>query len=84
MEPRANPKQIEKDKFVRSVVDQIKEGKKSNAFDQLILIAAPNVLGKLRKSLSGSLSDCVVGEIAKDLTNLNVKDLGGHLGDIRL
>lgn len=84
MEPRANPQQIEKDKFVRSVADQIRDGNKSGAFDQIVLIASPNVLGRLRKLLSDDLSREIVGEIAKDLTNLNIRDLADHMADIRL
>lgn len=84
VEPRSNPKQVEKDKFVRSVADQIRTGNGSGSFDQLVLIASPKVLGQLRKLLSKDFSDRIVGEIAKDLTNLNTRDLAEHLGDIGL
>lgn len=84
LEPRSNPKQVEKDKFVRSVVDQIRRGSVSGSFDQLMLIASPTVLGKLRKLLRKDFGDRIVGEIAKDLTNLNARDLADHLADVGL
>lgn len=84
MEPRAKAKQVEKDKFVRSIVDRIKKGHQSGSFDQLVLIADPSALGVLRKAFSEDVIACVVSEINKDLTNLDVHDLADHLAEIRL
>lgn len=84
MEPRNSPKQLEKEKFVQSVVDQVRKGGLEKAFDQLVLVAAPTALGQLRKALSGEFGDRITSEIAKDLTNVAIHDLPAHLESLRL
>lgn len=84
MEPRNSSKQMEKEKFVQSVVEQVRQGGHEKAFDQLVLVAAPAALGQLRKALSGEFGDRITNEIAKDLTNVAVHDLPAHLESLRL
>ncbi len=84
MEPRTSPKQVEKNKFVQSIIEQVRKGGRENAFDRLVLIAAPTVMGQLRKALSGEFGERITHEIAKDLTNVAIHDLPSHLESIRL
>ncbi len=44
-------------------------------FDELMLVAPPLVLGELRKKLHREVSDRVVGEVPKTLTNHPVYDI---------
>lgn len=48
-------------------------------YDQLILIAAPVVLGYLRQHLSPSVASKVVYEIDKDLTKTPLKEVMGYI-----
>ena len=44
-------------------------------FKEIVLVAPPLVLGELRKKLHQEVSDKVVGEIPKTLTNHAVYDI---------
>mgnify|MGYP002278210325 CR=1 FL=1 len=82
MEPRTDPKHHEEREFLREVVDWLGAQGQKMAFDRLVLIAAPRALGDLRGLLPKSLTDKVVGEIAKDLTRADPSEIEGHLGDV--
>ena len=55
------------DSFARQVVLYLQDAHRERQFDELILVAAPALLAKLRGCLSQSLRDAVIAEIAKDL-----------------
>ena len=49
---------------------------------RVMLVAAPRVLGDLRKALNAQATAKIGGEIGKDLTQVAVHDLGPHLSDL--
>lgn len=58
------------------------EALRSNSYDRLVLIAAPRMLGDLRKALSESVHSRVVAEVNKDLTKLPEAELQTELAKI--
>lgn len=44
-------------------------------FSELVLVAAPPVLGEMRKELHKEVSDRIIGEVDKDLTNHPVHEI---------
>lgn len=48
-------------------------------FKQLVLVAAPQMLGEIRKGLSKQVMDTVIAQADKDLTNHNESDLTQEL-----
>lgn len=44
-------------------------------FGELVLVASPTALGEIRRELHQEVSDRIVGEIAKDLTNHAVSEI---------
>ncbi len=54
--------------FYREVVDRLERGSFDHAFDHLVLIAEPRLLGTIRSLLPERLTIRVVREISKDLS----------------
>jgi len=79
MEPRVDWHRYAKEQFARSVADALDKAALKKKFDELILVAPPQVLGDLRSALGPHARAMVAGEIAKDLTNLPDHELGAHL-----
>jgi protein required for attachment to host cells len=61
--------QLAKERFASDLADRLYKMAHKGKFDRLVLVAAPEVLGELRKNLHKEVADCVVGEVAKNLTN---------------
>lgn len=60
---------LEKTRFATDLADLLYEHAHRNEFDSLVLVADPRVLGDLRAKLHAEVSDRLVGEIPKLLTN---------------
>ena len=66
----ANPdeKQGGEDTFAAAVAKLLNEQAQGNVFEPAVIIAAPQMLGELRKHYHKALSAKLMGEIAKDMT----------------
>ena len=82
MEPPTDAKRHAKGEFARGLAEKINTAMTAGEFDRLVLVAAPVTLGDLRQHLSKHASDNIHGEIAKDLTHANNKDLLAQLGSV--
>lgn len=60
--------QLAKERFAKDLSDKLYEMAHRGDFEKLVLVAAPEVLGELRKNLHKEVSDRVIGEISKNLT----------------
>jgi len=69
----------EKNKFARELAALVEKGYRDKDFNELVLVASPQVLGALRHALKGDVAAAAVAEVAKDLTHLSVHDLPGHI-----
>ena len=67
--------ELAKDRFAADLADKLFEKAHAGEFERLILVAAPSILGELRKSLHKEVADKVVGEIDKTLTNHTVDEI---------
>jgi protein required for attachment to host cells len=72
-------------KFAKEIVDEIDKLVRTEGLGHLILIAAPKMLGELRKA-NGSLkrNGLVVDEIPRELANLTGTQLHDHLASVDL
>ena len=82
MEPRTDPVAHREAAFVKSVAATLDRQQQNGAFDRLVIAAAPDALGDLRKAISPSVRKTVVAELSKDLTNLPTGQLDQHLDGI--
>ncbi len=67
--------QLAKDRFAADLADILYRYAHKGRFKSLVLVASPSVLGALRPELHKEVSDKVIGEIAKTLTNHPVVEI---------
>ena len=82
IEPQTDPHRNLKAKFAHQLADVLAQGLQRNAYDRLVIVAAPVTLGDLRAALSDHVRAKVAGEVAKDLTKTPDNEIAGHLGDV--
>ena len=82
MEPPSDPKRQAEADFVSGLAEMLDRKLQAGAFDRLVLVAAPQALGDIRKALSRPLAGVVHGELAKDLTKVPNNELATHLGEV--
>jgi protein required for attachment to host cells len=54
--------------FAREIAGRLENGRTHAQFERLVLVAAPDLLGLLRKTINGNLSKLIVRTIDKNLT----------------
>ena len=72
MEPPHTAKQQLRTAFAQRIVHALAEGRRAGAFEQLIIVAAPAMLGELRAQLDGPTAVRVTAEFDKDLAGQDV------------
>ncbi|MGF1641380.1 MAG: host attachment protein [Rhodospirillales bacterium] len=81
VEPQTDRHDHEKTQLVRDVAAAIERGADRRAFDRLVLVAPPAILGKLRTALKARTRRLIAAEIGKDLTRLSLREMPQHLAD---
>ena len=61
--------------FAAGLAEVLRQGRNANAYDELLLIAAPRFLGVLRDALDGATTSTIRGTLDKDYAGLNDRDL---------
>ncbi len=61
--------ELQKERFAEDLADKLYKMAHRGRFETLVLVASPQVLGVLRNAMHKEVSDKVIGEIAKTLTN---------------
>jgi len=61
--------QLAKDRFASDLADRLYKQAHRGAFDHIVIVAASRTLGALRKELHQEVTNKIVAEIDKDLTN---------------
>ena len=82
MEPPTPPKEVEAEHFAQQLAAVLEHGHGRNAFSRLILVAPPQFLGLLRKTLSAQVSKRVIASVDKDYTQLQERELPERLGEV--
>lgn len=73
-------KKVEARRFARQLGQRLDRGLAENRFDRVILVAAPEFLGMLRKSLSRGVELKLIDSISKDYGRSNARELEDQLG----
>ena len=79
MEPNTGVKEEQRRRFVKEMVERLQAARVKGDLDQLVLLAAPAVLGVIRKTLNPDLQKAVVKEIPKDLIGQGVDQIQSQL-----
>jgi len=75
IEPHMGAKQEPRRRFVKELVERLEKAHLHGDFEQLVLVAAPAVLGVIRKTLPTDLEKSVVKEIPKDVIGQSVEKI---------
>ena len=67
--------QLEEDRFAADMAALLKTRALRNDFEALVVVAPPRTLGELRKHYHKEVEKRLVGEVAKDLTNVPVEEI---------
>ncbi|MGE0660870.1 MAG: host attachment protein [Reyranellaceae bacterium] len=68
--------------FADQLVDILNKGAANDDFARLVLVAPPQMIGRLREKLSDVAARRLIGSLDKDLTHVGLDDLPKHLADI--
>jgi protein required for attachment to host cells len=68
--------QLAEERFAHEISAALYRLAHAGAFQALIVVAPPKVLGNLRASFHKEVAERVVGEIAKDLTAQPIREIG--------
>jgi len=82
MEYTTDPVEVREARFVREIADMLEEKRAGGAYDRLILAAAPNALGDMRKVMTPAVKQTLMAELPKDLTNLPKPELDRHFASM--
>lgn len=82
VESKVNWHNFEKHRFAGDMADFLEKADHDRVFDALVVVAPPEIMGALRKKMNSNVKGKVTAELGKDLTHLNLQDLGEHLKDI--
>jgi protein required for attachment to host cells len=80
-EPHTTVRELVRNRFARELADWLAEAVRADRFDRLILTAAPPMLGALRGLLDAAVAERLEADLAKDLVNIPLGDLGAHFED---
>lgn len=77
--PEVEPKEQEQIRFAKTIAERLERGRVDNAFERVVLVAAPAFLGHLRDKLGAPLAALVSLELDKDYTALRPEQLRARL-----
>jgi protein required for attachment to host cells len=66
---------LEKHRFARQIADALYSAAHRGQYSKLVIAAPPMIMGDLRKAMHKEVSDKVVAEVSKDLTNMAAPDI---------
>lgn len=78
-QPETEPKEVEMDKFAKSLSDYICAAHQKGDFSRLYLMASPFFLGLLRQHLNLTTQKTIVAELAKDMTERSTSEIEQQL-----
>lgn len=75
----SDPKEYEAERFAGELARELENGRTSNAYKKLVVVAAPHFHGLLNNHMNEQTRAMVVNDIQKDLTDCETRDLPGRL-----
>lgn len=79
MASNTSVKEEQRRRFVKEMVERLQTAYLKGVFDKLVLLAAPAVLGVIRKTLTADLEKIVIKEIPKDVIGQDVEKIQSQL-----
>ena len=82
IEWQTSPKEAEMLQFANELATYLGAARKQNAFQHLVLVASPHILGLLREKLDAPTSAMISGTLSKDYTYVGIEELRKHLAEV--
>ena len=79
MEPDTGVKEESRRRFVKKIVELLESANFRGDYDRLVLLAAPAMLGVIRKTLTSKLTKAVIKEIPKDVIGQDLDKIQAQL-----
>ena len=67
--------ELEKERFAASIANRINKVALSGAFNQLVIVAPPKILGDLRHKFTRETETKIIAEVPKDLTHHTIAEI---------
>ncbi|MDA8383645.1 MAG: host attachment protein [Betaproteobacteria bacterium] len=77
--PATDPKSNEADRFAQELARELEQGRATNGYDRLILLASTPFIGMLNARLTERVRALVTERIEKDYTRATEKELSAYL-----
>ena len=74
-QPANDPKQLEADRFAGELNEALETGRKQRDYQRLILVAAPQFMGRLKRRFGAPLQRLVTDSFEKDYTKSDPRNL---------
>jgi len=74
-QPANDPKQLEADRFAGELNEALETGRKQREYQRLILVAAPQFMGRLKRRFGAPLQRLVTDSFEKDYTKSDPRNL---------
>lgn len=81
-QPHIEVKEEVKLQLAKTIAEHINKAHASKAFDRLILVAPPRMLGYLRDQLDKKVMKAVIAELVKDITHFDTKSVAGMIDGV--
>ena len=82
MKPRSDPHENAEEQFSRGLAQKLEKAASLGRFDQLLVIADPKTMGRLRQQMRKSMAGKVADEVALDLVGLPLPQLETRVRDV--
>lgn len=82
VEPGHDPLAEDARRFLRDVFERLDRDRRADAFDALVLVGAPGIVGIWRETIPGTLAPLVQSEVVRNLVPLPAADLRAALADL--
>ena len=79
VEPRTDAHRELKRTFAALVSQRLEAALTAKAFDRLVLVCPPAMLGDIRNDMNKHVSDCLLAEVPKDLVKVPNHEIRVHL-----
>ncbi len=81
-QPETEPKEVEIEKFAKSLSDYICSAHQKGDFSRLYLMASPAFLGLLRQRLNSTTQKAIVAQVSKDMTEHTNSEIEQQLSQL--
>lgn len=81
--PKSDPHRAEKKDFAKTLAQILEKGRAAAAYEHLIIVAPPQMMGDLHGCLPDSVKGSLKGELLLDLTRASISEIARRLPEAK-